>query len=251
VDQAKNNLLSAFNALNGDEKLNALKNEVNNLTHLSETQKNQIKESISNSDSLAAASAILEKAKELNQAISNLKTKIQDAKAKKQDDIYTGDTSEKKQAFDQAITASETALGNYESASLDALNATQLSEKANAVNTDISTLNTAINQLDGKKQALRDEINAYDNELISAADKQTYITQIDSLNQTNPETTDSKRILDEAFAAAKNKAKKIVSGLGNLSEADKKKYKDLLEAAVKGLPTAPDSNLKTILEQAK
>ncbi|TNK91614.1 hypothetical protein C4M98_06610, partial [Mycoplasmopsis pullorum] len=89
----------AFNALNGDEKLNALKNEVNNLTHLSETQKNQIKESISNSDSLAAASAILEKAKELNQAISNLKTKIQDAKAKKQDDIYTGDTSEKKQAF--------------------------------------------------------------------------------------------------------------------------------------------------------
>ncbi|TNK84582.1 GA module-containing protein, partial [Mycoplasmopsis pullorum] len=251
VDQAKNNLLSAFNALNGDEKLNALKDEVNNLTHLSETQRNQIKDLISNSDSLAAASEILEKAKELNQAIGNLKTKIQDAKAKKQDDIYTCDTSEKKQAFDQAITASETALGNYESASLDALNATQLSEKANAVNTDISTLGAAINRLDGKRQALRNEINTYDSELISADEKQTYITQINSLNQKNPETTDSKQILDEAFAAAKDKAKEIVSGLGNLSEADKKKYKDLLEAAVKGTANAPDSNLKTILEQAK
>ncbi|TNK92727.1 hypothetical protein C4M98_05945, partial [Mycoplasmopsis pullorum] len=71
------------------------------------------------------------------------------------------------------------------------------------------------------------------------------------LNQKNPETTDSKQILDEAFAAAKDKAKEIVSGLGNLSEADKKKYKDLLEAAVKGTANAPDSNLKTILEQAK
>ncbi|TNK91592.1 hypothetical protein C4M96_03950, partial [Mycoplasmopsis pullorum] len=49
----------------------------------------------------------------------------------------------------------------------------------------------------------------------------------------------------------KEKAKEIVNALDNLSDADKKTYTDALTNASKGAASAPDSNLKSIIEQAK
>ncbi|TNK93636.1 hypothetical protein C4M95_05395, partial [Mycoplasmopsis pullorum] len=113
------------------------------------------------------------------------------------------------------------------------------------------TLDDEIKKLDGKKQALRDEINAYSPDLISEEEKKSYIERIDALDQTNPDSNQANQILGDAFNKAKEKAKEIVNALDNLSDADKKTYTDALTNASKGAASAPDSNLKSIIEQAK
>ncbi|TNK93450.1 hypothetical protein C4M95_05575, partial [Mycoplasmopsis pullorum] len=134
---------------------------------------------------------------------------------KQNDPIYTKDTQNKKSTFDEAIKAAERALENILKEDLGALDASQIAAKASEVENEIDTLDTAINQLDGKKQALRDEINAYSAELI--ADKQPYLDKIEKLDRVNPDQTQADAILKEAFDAAKEKAKEIVNGLTNLS----------------------------------
>ncbi|TNK85583.1 hypothetical protein C4M98_05840, partial [Mycoplasmopsis pullorum] len=113
------------------------------------------------------------------------------------------------------------------------------------------TLDDEIKKLDGKKQALRDEINAYSPNLISEEEKKSYIERIDALDRTNPDSDQANQILSDAFNKAKEKAKEIVNVLDNLSDADKKTYTDSLTNAAKGAASAPDSNLKSIIEQAK
>ncbi|TNK85544.1 hypothetical protein C4M87_04105, partial [Mycoplasmopsis pullorum] len=132
---------------------------------------------------------------------------------------------------------------------LGALDASQIAAKASEVENEINTLDTAINQLDGKKQALRDEINAYSSELI--ADKQSYLDKIEQLDRVNPDQTQADAILKEAFDAAKDKAKEIVNGLTNLSETDKNSFNTQLESANKGTSQSPDSELNTIIANAK
>ncbi|TNK90006.1 hypothetical protein C4M96_04930, partial [Mycoplasmopsis pullorum] len=94
------------------------------------------------------------------------------------------------------------------------------------VQADIKTLDDEIKKLDGKKQALRDEIHAYSPDLISEEEKKSYIERIDALDRTNPNSDQANQILGDAFNKAKEKAKEIVNALDNLSDADKKTYTD-------------------------
>ncbi|TNK84445.1 GA module-containing protein, partial [Mycoplasmopsis pullorum] len=87
--------------------------EIDKLNNLTDNQKEQIKNLVTNADTQEKANQILEKAKELDKAIGDLKAKIQEAKNTKQDPIYSSDTSDKKSAFDNAITESETKLDEY------------------------------------------------------------------------------------------------------------------------------------------
>ncbi|TNK81893.1 hypothetical protein C4M80_03775, partial [Mycoplasmopsis pullorum] len=249
IETAKSTLNRAFSALNGHNKLSELEKEIDKLTNLSDDQRTKLKESIANAQTQDKASAIVEKARELNTKIGDLKAKIQEAKNKQNDPIYTKDTQNKKSTFDEAIKAAETALENILKEDLGALDASQIAAKASEVENEIDTLDTAINQLDGKKQALRDEINAYSAELI--ADKQPYLDKIEKLDRVNPDQTQADAILKEAFDAAKEKAKEIVNGLTNLSEADKNSFNTQLDSANKGTSQSPDSELNTIIANAK
>ncbi|TNK86007.1 hypothetical protein C4M87_03925, partial [Mycoplasmopsis pullorum] len=250
IDNAKTSLKAAFNALNGDTKLNKIEKEIDKLNNLTDDQKEQIKNLVTNADTQEKANKVLEKAKELNKAIGDLKAKIEEAKNTKQDPIYSSDTSDKKSAFDNAITESETKLDEHLKVNLS-ISTEQILEKAKEVKADIKTLDDEIKKLDGKKQALRDEINAYSPNLISEEEKKSYIERIDALDQTNPDSNQANQILGDAFNKAKEKAKEIVNALDNLSDADKKTYTDALTNASKGAASAPDSNLKSIIEQAK
>ncbi|TNK97306.1 hypothetical protein C4M98_02085, partial [Mycoplasmopsis pullorum] len=249
IQTAKSTLNTAFSALNGDNKLSELEKEIDKLTNLSDDQRTKLKESITNAETQDKASEIVNKARELNTKIGDLKAKIQEAKDKQNDSIYTKDTQNKKSTFDEAIKAAETALENILKEDLGALDASQIAAKASEVENEINTLDTAINQLDGKKQALRDEINAYSSELI--ADKQSYLDKIEQLDRVNPDQTQADAILKEAFDAAKDKAKEIVNGLTNLSETDKNSFNTQLESANKGTSQSPDSELNTIIANAK
>ncbi|TNK84345.1 hypothetical protein C4M92_03565, partial [Mycoplasmopsis pullorum] len=249
IQTAKSTLNTAFSALNGDNKLSELEKEIDKLTNLSDDQRTKLKESITNAETQDKASEIVNKARELNTKIGDLKAKIQEAKDKQNDSIYTKDTQNKKSTFDEAIKAAERALENILKEDLGALDASQIAAKASEVENEIDTLDTAINQLDGKKQALRDEINAYSAELI--ADKQPYLDKIEKLDRVNPDQTQADAILKEAFDAAKDKAKEIVNGLTNLSETDKNSFNTQLESANKGTSQSPDSELNTIIANAK
>ncbi|TNK81892.1 GA module-containing protein, partial [Mycoplasmopsis pullorum] len=186
IDQAKSALEAAFNAFNGDTKLTEIEKEIDKLNNLSDDQKQEIKNLVTNADTQEKANQILEKAKGLDKAIGDLKAKIQEAKNTKQDPIYSSDTSDKKSAFDDAITESETKLDEHLKVNLGNLSAEQILEKAKEVQADIKTLDDEIKKLDGKKQAIRDEINAYSTDLISEEEKKSYIERIDALDRTNP-----------------------------------------------------------------
>ncbi|TNK91417.1 hypothetical protein C4M96_04250, partial [Mycoplasmopsis pullorum] len=155
IDQAKSALEAAFNAFNGDTKLTEIEKEIDKLNNLSDDQKQEIKNLVTNADTQEKANQILEKAKGLDKAIGDLKAKIQEAKNTKQDPIYSSDTSDKKSAFDDAITESETKLDEHLKVNLGNLSAEQILEKAKEVQADIKTLDDEIKKLDGKKQAIR------------------------------------------------------------------------------------------------
>ncbi|VEU70097.1 GA module-containing protein [Mycoplasmopsis glycophila] len=251
IEAAKTDLENAYNTLNGENRLDELKTKIGELNHLSDSQKGKLKETLGTIDNYENGEIFVESAKSLDNKVGALKAKIQDAKDKKVDPIYSKDTTEKQQAFDTAITNAETALGNYLAEDLSNLDATQLDAKETPIDQSISALNDEIDKLDGKRQALRDEINAYSNDLISEADKKSYIDRINALNQKDPATEDANKILSDAFEAAQNKAKTIINDLPNLNQDEKDSFIQSLDQAQKGNSTSPDSNLNQIITKAK
>ncbi|QIW62535.1 GA module-containing protein [Mycoplasmopsis gallinacea] len=251
IEAAKVELSNAYNTLNGENRLDELKTKIGEFNHLSDDQKGKLKETLETIDTYENGETFVEAAKSLDDKVGALKAKIQDAKDKKTDAIYSKDTTEKQIAFDNAITNFETYLGNYLAEDLSNLDATQLGAKETLIDQSISALNDEIDKLDGKRQALRGEINAYSNDLISEADKKPYIDRIDALDQKDPAIEDANKILSDAFDAAKEKSKTVINDLPNLNQDEKDSFTQSLDQAQKGDSASPDYNLNQIITKAK
>ncbi|UUM20183.1 lipoprotein 17-related variable surface protein [Mycoplasma sp. 2045] len=250
VEKTLSDLHATYNALNGNNKVSELNNKIDQLGNLSANQKAKIKELINNASSAKQADKIYQEAEKLNANLQALIDKIAEAKAKQAKDIYTNDTKAKHTAFDKAISAAEKTLNNFKQdnfANIDSL------DKLTQINTNVvnetKKLNDEIEKLDGKRQILRDEINNYDNSLL--IDKQRFLTQIETLDQNNPDQSKVDEILSSAFAGAKAKANEIVAALANLSNDEQTKYKQQLDNAQKATIASPDANLLTIIQAAQ
>ncbi|MEA4162515.1 lipoprotein 17-related variable surface protein [Mycoplasma sp. 4404] len=249
IDNAKAELISAYDALNGDEKAKEQKSAIGKLNNLTPKQKEQLKEKIDNASDQETANQIIEKAKQLDQGINDLKTKLAEAKSTKEQPVYLNDTTTNKEALDNQITATEKLLKDLESFNLATNSNDQITAKTTEVKKQKESLNTAITNLDGKREALRNEINAYASELLD--NKQDYLDRINQLDKNNWDEEAANAILNDSLNKAKENAQNQIDALTNLTNDEKAAFKQQINDAQKGASNQPDSNISAILNEAK
>ncbi|MFU2193418.1 hypothetical protein, partial [Mycoplasma sp. 4079] len=249
IDNAKAALVTAYEALNGNEKAKEQKSAIKKLNNLTLKQKEQLKEKIDNASDQETANQIIEKAKQLDQAISDLKTKLNEAKNTKEQPVYLNDTTTNKEALDNQITATEKLLKDLESFDLATNSNDQIIAKTTEVKKQKESLNTAITNLDGKREALRNEINAYAPELLD--NKQDYLDRINQLDKNNWDEEAANAILNNSLNKAKENAQNQIDALTNLTNEEKAAFKQQINDAQKSASNQPVSNISAILNEAK
>ncbi|MEP9840593.1 lipoprotein 17-related variable surface protein [Mycoplasma sp. 21DD0294] len=218
VETVLSNLQTAYGDLNGVQNQNALSQRINDLDNLTPKQKQTLKDKIDGAANKEEANKIIEAAKNLDKAISDLKAKIAEAEGKKDKLEYTGDTTGKQAKFDQAIQDAKKALKGYETADLSNLNKDQIAEKTAEINTQTSTLNDAIDALDGFRNKFKEDLNNW--ELLDASQIKALQNKVDNL-QKQPTQEEKSSILQEGLSLSKTKASnKINNNYANLSSEE-------------------------------
>ncbi|TNK94549.1 hypothetical protein C4M98_04245, partial [Mycoplasmopsis pullorum] len=133
-------LKQAKDELNGDEKRSDLHSKIEQLTHLSEAQKEDLKDLVDAANSKADSQTIYEKGKLLNDKIGEFKEKITEAESAKATEAYTEDTTANQGTFDSALTNAKSELATLQGESLSSLNASAIETKATEVATKTTTL---------------------------------------------------------------------------------------------------------------
>ncbi|WP_036452398.1 GA module-containing protein [Mycoplasma buteonis] len=250
VNNLQTELQEAYNALNGDTKLAKSKeralNDLENLTHLNNAQKEAAKTAINNAKLDEQVASQLEKATDLNEKMNQLSTLVDTANQTKSTPKYT--EASNKQNFDLALADAKEILNIETGGNLD----------SNKVDEEITKLQKTLAALDGEAQleAAKELAN-------SDLAKLTHLTQAQKdtiLEQIQAATTKSD------LEALVNNAKKLDKAMEKLEETktdlestkETENYKDatinpnqsqfdnVLEQVVSAL--TPEGNLS--LEQA-
>lgn len=142
VETALQNVQRAKNELNGNQnvanaKTNA-KNALNNLTSINNAQKDALKSQIEGATTVAGVNQVSTSASELNTAMSNLQSGINDETATKAAQKYTDADREKQAAYNDAVSAAKTLLNKTAGAND---NKAAVEQALQRVNTAKSALN--------------------------------------------------------------------------------------------------------------
>ncbi|MEZ2044051.1 hypothetical protein QUD33_19300, partial [Staphylococcus aureus] len=142
VETALQNVQRAKNELNGNQnvanaKTNA-KNALNNLTSINNAQKDALKSQIEGATTVAGVNQVSTSASELNTAMSNLQSGINDEAATKAAQKYTDADREKQAAYNDAVSAAKTLLNKTAGAND---NKAAVEQALQRVNTAKSALN--------------------------------------------------------------------------------------------------------------
>ncbi|TNK82975.1 hypothetical protein C4M80_01735, partial [Mycoplasmopsis pullorum] len=208
-DQSQvNGILSALNtaytALNGNENRSDLHSKIEQLSHLSATQKQDLKDLVDAANSKADAQTIYEKGKLLNDKIAEFKEKITDAERVKATEAYTEDTTAKQGTFDNGLGNAKSELATLQSESLSSLNASAIETKANGVATKTTTLNNAIEALDGYRNKVKKSLDNW--EYLTPQQVKDLQDKVDSKSK-KPTDDEVNAILSEGLRLAKDTAK--------------------------------------------
>lgn len=114
VETALQNVQRAKNELNGNQNVanakTTAKNALNNLTSINNAQKEALKTQIEGASTVAGVNQVSTTASELNTAMSNLQSGINDEAATKAAQKYTDADRDKQTAYNDAVTAAKTLL---------------------------------------------------------------------------------------------------------------------------------------------
>ncbi|TNK95655.1 hypothetical protein C4M98_03270, partial [Mycoplasmopsis pullorum] len=259
INQKLEAFKSAYDALNGDEKLRELNSAINALNNLNSTDANnqltQLKSNIANSDNYAKASEIVEAAKKLNTKVGELNTAINQANALKNDDLYSKDTQERKKAFDDKMDAAQAELNRIKEENLTSKDVNDLNDLTTAATNSIAELERAKNNLNGYKEDLKNDLSNW--VILSEDQKEAIKSEIDGLTNKKPSDQDRLSLLNKYFAKAKDeaKAKLITTNYPNLTNNDLSELTTLVDSNTTTVNTDKyqihDQSLKTILDQAQ
>ncbi|TNK86409.1 hypothetical protein C4M87_03720, partial [Mycoplasmopsis pullorum] len=244
-------LKQAKDELNGDEKRSDLHSKIEQLTHLSEAQKEDLKDLVDAANSKADSQTIYEKGKLLNDKIGEFKEKITEAESAKATEAYTEDTTANQGTFDSALTNAKSELATLQGESLSSLNASAIETKATEVATKTTTLNDAIEDLDGYRNKIKKSLNNW--EYLTPEQVKDLQEQVDSKSK-EPTDDEVNAILSEGFGWSKETAKtKITSDIyPNLSTSEINTYKGSIDSGsiTKITDQKYDKELKDIVNQA-
>ncbi|HCU8440000.1 TPA: hyperosmolarity resistance protein Ebh [Staphylococcus aureus] len=213
INQAAGQVSTTKNALNGNENLEAAKQQatqsLGSLDNLNNAQKQAVTNQINGAHTVDEANQIKQNAQNLNTAMGNLKQAIADKDATKATVNFTDADQAKQQAYNTAVT-----------------NAENIISKANGGNATQSEVEQAIQQVNATKQALNGNANVQ-----HAKDEATAL--INSSNDLNQAQKDAlkQQVQNATTVAGVNDVKQTAQELNNAMTqlkqgiADKEKTK--------------------------
>ncbi len=205
VTQAANQVNTNKTALNGTQNLEKAKQHANTaidgLSHLTNAQKEALKQLVQQSTTVAEAQGNEQKANNVDAAMDKLRQSIADNATTKQNQNYTDASQNKKDAYNNAVT---TAQGIIDQTTSPTLDPTVINQAAGQVSTTKNALNGNEN-LEAAKQQASQSLGSLDN--LNNAQKQTVTDQINGAHT-----------VDEANQIKQN-AQNLNTAMGNLKQA--------------------------------
>lgn len=209
VEAAMNQVNTKKAALNGTQNLEKAKQHANTaidgLSHLTNAQKDALKQLVQQSTTVAEAQGNEQKANNVDAAMDKLRQSIADNATTKQNQNYTDARSNKKDAYNNAVT---TAQGIIDQTTSPTLDPTVTNQAAGQVSTTKNALNGNEN-LEAAKQQATQSFGSLDN--LNNVQKQAVTNQINGAHT-----------VDEANQIKQN-AQNLNTAMGNLKQeiADK------------------------------
>ncbi len=209
VEAAMNQVNTTKAALNGTQNLEKAKQHTNTaidgLSHLTNAQKDALKQLVQQSTTVAEAQGNEQKANNVDAAMDKLRQSIADNATTKQNQNYTDASPNKKDAYNNAVT---TAQGIIDETTSPTLDPTVINQAAGQVSTTKNALNGNEN-LEAAKQQATQSLGSLDN--LNNAQKQGVTNQINGAHT-----------VDEANQSKQN-AQNLNTAMGNLKQeiADK------------------------------
>ncbi|MBR9044055.1 hyperosmolarity resistance protein Ebh, partial [Staphylococcus aureus] len=212
LNTAMSNLQNGINdeaatkaAQNGTQNLEKAKQHANTaidgLSHLTNAQKEALKQLVQQSTTVAEAQGNEQKANNVDAAMDKLRQSIADNATTKQNQNYTDASQNKKDAYNNAVT---TAQGIIDQTTSPTLDPTVINQAAGQVSTTKNALNGNEN-LEAAKQQASQSLGSLDN--LNNAQKQTVTDQINGAHT-----------VDEANQIKQN-AQNLNTAMGNLKQA--------------------------------
>ncbi|MBR9493531.1 hyperosmolarity resistance protein Ebh, partial [Staphylococcus aureus] len=212
LNTAMSNLQNGINdeaatkaALKGTQNLEKAKQHANTaidgLSHLTNAQKEALKQLVQQSTTVAEAQGNEQKANNVDAAMDKLRQSIADNATTKQNQNYTDASQNKKDAYNNAVT---TAQGIIDQTTSPTLDPTVINQAAGQVSTTKNALNGNEN-LEAAKQQASQSLGSLDN--LNNAQKQTVTDQINGAHT-----------VDEANQIKQN-AQNLNTAMGNLKQA--------------------------------
>ncbi|WP_219335787.1 GA module-containing protein, partial [Neisseria gonorrhoeae] len=205
VEAAMNQVNATKAALNGTQNLEKAKQHANTaidgLSHLTNAQKEALKQLVQQSTTVAEAQGNEQKANNVDAAMDKLRQSIADNATTKQNQNYTDASQNKKDAYNNAVT---TAQGIIDQTTSPTLDPTVINQAAGLVSTTKNALDGNEN-LEAAKQQASQSLGSLDN--LNNAQKQTVTDQINGAHT-----------VDEANQIKQN-AQNLNTAMGNLKQA--------------------------------
>nr|WP_237268978.1 DUF1542 domain-containing protein [Staphylococcus aureus] len=205
VEAAMNQVNTTKAALNGTQNLEKAKQHANTaidgLSHLTNAQKDALKQLVQQSTTVAEAQGNEQKANNVDAAMDKLRQSIADNATTKQNQNYTDASPNKKDAYNNAVT---TAQGIIDQTTNPTLDPTVINQAAGQVSTTKNALNGNEN-LEAAKQQATQSLGSLDN--LNNAQKQAVTNQINGAHT-----------VDEANQIKQN-AQNLNTAMGNLKQA--------------------------------
>ncbi|HCV0466245.1 TPA: GA module-containing protein, partial [Staphylococcus aureus] len=177
VEAAMNQVNTTKAALNGTQNLEKAKQHANTaidgLSHLTNAQKEALKQLVQQSTTVAEAQGNEQKANNVDAAMDKLRQSIADNATTKQNQNYTDSSPNKKDAYNNAVT---TAQGIIDQTTSPTLDPTVINQAAGQVSTTKNALNGNEN-LEAAKQQATQSLGSLDN--LNNAQKQALTTQVE------------------------------------------------------------------------
>ncbi|UUM19442.1 hypothetical protein [Mycoplasma sp. 1018B] len=225
----RDNLNASFTNLDFDLELTQKLERLQTLTHISNEQKQQIRNTLLQIRDNTNAKNLLDQIIILESVLSELKNKTLEENTVKNSDNYNLETIEKRNDYDNALIKAKEKIEELENFDFNNINVNNALIKINELSNLYTNLENAQNNLEGKKSQLKNKIDKAKH--LDKMQKENFKKQIDLLDENNWDDNSAEQIIDQAFAQAKENVNNFIEQMNNLNIQEKQTFKNNVNLA--------------------
>ncbi|WP_324672260.1 hypothetical protein U5U50_01895 [Mycoplasma sp. 888] len=247
IENAKTQLETAFDALNGEDAKKANDTRIDALDKLTPEQKQTLKDKVNKTPNQQAANELITKLEELNKAVKSLEDSKTDGETVKTKSIYNNEDLGVKSKYDQALTDAAQSLDDLASNNFD--NVDNLDQIISDLNSKKTAIDTQKGQLDGTRKTANKLLDSF--VTLNSNEIKPFKDKVDALEK-NASEEQTKEILKEAFDKAKADAKVDINKTNLTGEYKQELIKQIESAQIQtnNTNTAPDKQIQDVLNSA-